>query len=343
MTVTPKSILRTPLLAPGLILSALLAVAATGCGGSGAPGGGSARGKVVVDGSSTVFRISRQAQLAYSKEEPDVTVNVGNHGTGGGFGRYLQGEVDIIDASRDAKPEEESQAKEKGFEWTRFVVGYDGITVVVNPKNQAINTLTVDQLRKLYASDSKVQTWKELDPAWPAEKIVLYAPDTDSGTYEFFVEEVIGKEDINKGNRPDVQPSPDDNVLVRGVSGDANGIGYFGYAYYAANQDKLKAVAIQNGADGEPVKPTLETVLAGDYKPLSRPLYIFVKNESLKRPEVAGFVRYYLDHVAPLAEQAGYVPPTEADRQANAAALDARLGGSAPTQPASPPSAEAAE
>lgn len=304
-----------------VMLSALLALVSAGCGGGGIEEGG----KVVVDGSSTVFRISRQAQLAYNKEKPEVTVNVGNHGTGGGFGRYLQGEVDIVDASRDAKPEEQSRAESNGLAWTRFVVGYDGITVVVNPENQAVSTLTVDQLKKLYAPESQVQTWKDLDPAWPAEKIVLYAPDTDSGTFEYFHEAILGP-DIPKQQRPDVQPSPDDNVLVRGVEGDLNGIGYFGFAYYNANQEGLKAVAIQDGPDANPVAPSLETILKGDYKPLSRPLYIFVKNAALKRPEVAGFVRYYLDNADRFASKAGYVPPTEADRKANTEALAKAVG-----------------
>lgn len=321
--------------------AALLVLATVGCGGGSERGnapGARGSGKVVIDGSSTVFRISRAAQLGYSKVNPDVAVNVGNHGTGGGFSRYLQGEIDIIDASRDAKPEERSEAESKGLAWTRLLVGYDGITVVVNPRNQAVKSLTVAQLKALYAPDSDVRTWSQLDPSWPAEKIVLYAPDTDSGTFEYFHGAVLGK-DAPRSHRKDVQPSPDDNVLVRGVEGDANGIGYFGYAYYAANKGKLRAVPIRNGPDARPVEPTMETILAGDYAPLSRPLYIFVKNDALKRPEVAAFVKYYLENVAPLAAKAGYVPPTDDDRRANATALERAIGSPSPPDA---PKAEAA-
>ncbi len=304
------------------VLSVLTASVLTGCGGdsgSGGPGGGET-GTVVVDGSSTVYRISRAAQLGFKKLEPDIKILVGNHGTGGGFGRYLQGEVDIIDASRDAKPEEESQAKEKGLEWTRFLVGYDGITVVVNPKNDFVKSLTVEQLKRLFAPDSTVTTWKQLDPSWPDRKIVLYAPDTDSGTFEFFTEEIVGK-DV-KTQRPDVQVSPDDNTLVTGVKNDVDGLGYFGYAYFAANQEKLRAVPIQKDAQSQPVEPNLASILSKEYAPLSRPLYIFVKNASIQRPAVAKFVQYYLANIDKLASDGGYVPPTKDDQAANQAALE---------------------
>ena len=261
---------------------------------------------MVVDGSSTVFRISKAAQEAYADVKPDVTVVVDNHGTGGGFSKYLQGEVDIVDASRDAKPDEAAKAKAQGIEWTRFLVGYDGITVVVNPKNDFVKSLTVEQLKTIWAPDSKVKTWKDVDPSWPDRKIVLYSPDHDSGTFEFFTEAVVGKA---KSQREDVQASSDDNILVNGVSGDPDGLGYFGYAYYAANAEKLRAVPVQNGADAKPVMPSPETVLDKSYAPLSRPLYIFVKNSALRRPEVAGFVKYYLDNAAKFAEKAGYVAP----------------------------------
>src|SRR4051812_23999399 len=170
-----------------------LALTLSGCGGGGGTGADSDSGTVVVDGSSTVFRISKEAQLAYSPGHPDVTVVVDNHGTGGGFSRYLQGEVDVVDASRDAKPDEAEKAKSQGIDWTRFLVGYDGITVVVNPKNDFVKSLTVGQLKALWSPGSTVKTWKDLDPSWPDRKIVLYSPDSDSGTFEFFTEAVVGK------------------------------------------------------------------------------------------------------------------------------------------------------
>ncbi len=302
-----------------------MAMALAGCGGGN--GGTKSSSDVVVDGSSTVFRISTAAMEAYSQVNPEVNVVVENHGTGGGFSRYLQGEVDIVDASRPAKPDEESKARAQGIEWTRFLIGYDGITVVVNPENEAIKVLSVAQLKAIWAPESTVKTWKDVDPSWPDRKIVLYCPDRDSGTFEFFTEAIVGKA---KSQREDVQASSDDNLLVKGVAGDRDGLGYFGYAYYSANKDKLRSVAIQAGADAAAVAPSPETVLDKSYTPLARPLYIYAKNSALRRPEVAGFVKYYLENVGTLVGKAGYVAPTAADQAANRAALATAPGGSKP-------------
>jgi phosphate transport system substrate-binding protein len=251
-----------------------------------------------------------------------VTVVVDNHGTGGGFSRYLQGEVDLVDASRPAKPDEEAgiRAKARGLDWTRFVVGYDGITLVVHPKNDFVKALTVAQLKAIWEPNSKVATWKDVDPSWPDRKIVLYSPDRDSGTFEFFTEAVMGEA---KSQREDVQASSDDNTLVNGVAGDPDGLGYFGYAYLAENAQKLRAVAIQKGPEAPAVLPSPATVLDKSYAPLSRPLYLYAKNAALRRPEVLGFVKYYLDNVAELATRARYVAPTAEDQAANQAALSA--------------------
>jgi phosphate transport system substrate-binding protein len=313
----------------------VLALGLAGCGGSGAGSGGGATspsaklsGTVLIDGSSTVFRISKVAQAQFVEVAPDVTVVVDNHGTGGGFSRYLQGEVDIIDASRDAKHDEESKSKEKGIEWTRFLVGYDGITLVVHPENTWAKSLSVAQLKAVFEPKSKVKTWKDVDPSWPAKDIVLYSPDKDSGTFEFFTDVIVGKA---RSQREDIQVSPDDNVLVNGVAKDTYGLGYFGYAYFAANQTKLRAVPVQKGDDDKPVLPDKQTILDKSYSPLSRPLYIFVKNSAMARPEVSAFVKYYLENVAKLAEKAGYVAPTADDRAANEKALSAAPpSGSAP-------------
>lgn len=275
-------------------------------------------GEINIDGSSTVFRISMAARESYRDVKPGVNVVVDNSGTGGGFSKYLMGEIDIVDASRPAKPDEESKAKAQGIDWTRFLVGYDGITVVVNPKNTFIKSLTVAQLKAIWEPGSKVRTWKDVDPAWPARKIILYSPDNNSGTFEYFTEAVVGKA---KQQRDDVQPSSDDNILVSGVAGDPDGLGYFGYAYFEENADKLRAVPIQNGAESKPVAPTGETILNKSYSPLSRPLYIFVKNSSLRRPEVSDFVKYYLENIETLAKKGGYVPPTADDRSSNQKAL----------------------
>jgi phosphate transport system substrate-binding protein len=279
---------------------------------------------VVVDGSSTVFRISNAAQEAYNRINPEVDVVVDNHGTGGGFSRYLQGEVDLVDASRPAKPDEEAKAKAQGLDWTRFLVGYDGITVVINPGNAAVKELTVDQLKAIWSPGSTVKTWKDVDSTWPDQRIVLYSPDRDSGTFEFFTEAINGKA---KSQREDVQASSDDNILVKGVAGDRDGLGYFGYAYFTANKDKLRAVPIKNGPDAPAIGPSPETILDKTYSPLARPLYLYAKNSALRRPEVAAFLKYYLENVGSLAEKAGYVAPTGDDQAANRKAMGA-IGGS---------------
>ncbi|WP_250846890.1 PstS family phosphate ABC transporter substrate-binding protein [Aquisphaera insulae] len=340
-------------MAAGLFTFVLL-LAGCGGGGDGEGGGpgGSKSGTVVVDGSSTVFRISRAAQEAFESVNPNTTVVVDNHGTGGGFSRYLQGEVDVVDASRDAKPDEEAKAKAQGIEWTRFTVGNDGITVVVNARNTVVQSLTVEQLKKLWEPGSTVKTWKDLNPAWPDRQIRLYSPDNDSGTYEFFVEAIVGKpKPVNAdpaakdqpkpaakgGQRDGVQQSSDDNTLVNGVANDEDAIGYFGYAYYAANKERVKPVAVQNGADAKPVLPSAETIADKSYRPLSRPLYIFVKNSAARRPEVKQFLGYYLDNVKKLAVDGGYDPPTEDDLKANQEARTKLYGAAAPETAAAKP------
>jgi phosphate transport system substrate-binding protein len=310
----------------------------SGCGGGGEDGvdGLKPSASIIIDGSSTVFRISKAAQEGFSAVDPDVTVVVDNHGTGGGFGRYLQGEVDIVDASRDAKPDETEKSKSQGIEWTRFLVGYDGITLTINPKNTFVKSLTVEQLKKLWSAGSTVKTWKDLDPSWPDRKIVLYSPDDSSGTFEFFVEAILGK---GTHQRDGVQQSSDDNILVNGIASDPDGLGYFGYAYYAANKDRLSSVAIQAGPDAKPVAPNPESIADKSYTPLSRPLYIFVKNSAARRPEVAKFLNYYIDNVGTLAQKGGYDPPTPEDVEASRQALAKLLpkGGGAEPAPAKTP------
>lgn len=303
----------------GLFSLCLAASVAAGCGEEADHSGGpnsvpKPAAEIIVDGSSTVYRISMAAQKEFSKISPGITVVVDNHGTGGGFGRYLQGEVDIVDASRAAKADEETKAKTQGIEWTRFLVGYDGITLVVNPKNDFAKALSVEQLKAIWEPESKVSTWKNVDPSWPDRKIVLYSPDNDSGTFEFFTEAIVGK---SKSQRDDVQQSSDDNTLVNGVAGDQDGLGYFGYAYYGANQDKLRAVAVKNGADAPAVLPSPATIADKSYKPLSRPLFIYVKNSAARRPELAEFVKFYLDNIEKLSVKGGYDPPTADDKKAN--------------------------
>ncbi len=314
-----------------------------GCGGGGGgEGGGNSAGSlsgtggssgggaktIVVDGSSTVFRISKAAQVGYGKVNPDIEVVVESHGTGGGFGRYMEGEVDIVDASREAKPEETAKATGK-LAWTRYLVGHDGISVLVNPKNDFVSELSLADLKKLWESDSKIKTWKDLNPAWPDRKITFFSPDKDSGTFEYFTEAVNKKA---RAQRSDIQASPDDNTLVRGVAGDADSIGYFGFAYYSANASKLKLVKIKG--DKGAVAPSKETILSGEYPALARPLYLYVKNDSLKRAEVKAFLGYYLENVVTLSEKAGYVGPTAEEIKANSGAFAGE--GAAPKAAQSP-------
>jgi phosphate transport system substrate-binding protein len=299
---------------PAISLAMMIGII-SGCGG-GSPTGAALTpaSTIIVDGSSTVYRISVAARDAFKSVEPAVVVVVDFHGTGAGFNRYFEGEVDIIDASRAAKTSEEAKAQSQGIEWTRFLVGYDGITLVVNPKNDFAKSLTVEQLKALWAPGSTIATWKELNASWPARKIVLYSPDNDSGTFEFFTEVIVGEA---KSQRDDVQQNSDDNFLVMGVKNDSDGLGYFGYAYYAANQDKLHAVAVQNGPTAKPVLPSPETIIDKTYAPLSRPLYIYVKNSAIRRAEVGRFVKHYLENVDKFSVKGGYAPPTAEDKAAN--------------------------
>ena len=322
-----------PIDRPRLSLAALAIASAlaAGCGGGARDGARPGGQSVEIDGSSTVFRISREAMQAFKAAEPGVDVFVNKTGTGGGFGKYLKGELDIVDASRPARPEEEAKAKEQGIDWLRLLVGYDGITVVVNPKNAFVKELSVDQLKTLWSPESRVKTWRDLDPSWPDASISLYSPDKDSGTFDFFTEAIVGKP---RSQRGDVQASSDDNTLVKGVAGDDDGLGYFGYAYYKANAASLRAVPIKKDKDSPAVAPDPATILAKTYAPLSRPLYIYVKKSALGRPGVASFVKFYVENVAKLSTKAGYVPPTAEDSEANRKAL-ASVGSPAPAPSAS--------
>lgn len=281
----------------GFILAiGLTACLAAGCGGGMDP--------VVLDGSSTVFRVSKVAQVWYDKVDPETDVIVESHGTGGGFSRYFEGEADIVNASRKAKPAEEAKAVGENA-WSRFIVGHDGITVVVHPENDFVESLTLEQLKAIWEPESKISTWKDLNPAWPDRRISLFSPDKDSGTFEFFTEAIVHKA---RAQRDDVQASPDDNTLVRGVAGDRDSLGYFGFAHYNANKNKLKCVKLA-GKSGKPVTPSLETILSGDYPALARPLFLYVRNAAAERSRVRGFLGYYLSQVTEIAQRAGYVGP----------------------------------
>jgi phosphate transport system substrate-binding protein len=266
-------------------------------------------GEVGIDGSSTVFPIGEAVSEEFSAEHTKVQAPVGMSGTGGGFEKFLAGETDISQASRPIKDEEKATAEENGIELTEFKVAFDGLSVVVNKENDFVDQLSVDQLKQLWIEDGKAKKWSDINPEWPAEEVVFFSPGADSGTYDYFDEIILDEEPIVKT----ATLSEDDNVLVQGVTSSKNAIGYFGYAYYLENKDNLKIVPIVNEA-GEAVAPTNETVESGDYNPLSRPLYIYANNASLKdKEQVYEYVKFYLENAGTFAEEVGYVSLPEAD------------------------------
>lgn len=256
-------------------------------------------GEVVVDGSSTVAPVTQAVAEEFAKENSEVNVSVGISGTGGGFKKFVKGEIDISDASRPIKPEEAEEAKKNGIEYLELKVGLDGLTVVTNKENTWAKDVSVEDLKKIWTDGSTVKTWKDVNPAWPAEPIKLYGPDQDSGTYDYFIEEIIGKEGKI---RKDYSPSSDDNQLVQGVEGDKGSLGFFGYAYYLEQKDKMNALAI-NG-----IVPSDETVKNGTYTPLSRPLYIYVNKKAFaEKPQVKAFVQFYIKNASELLKSVGYI------------------------------------
>lgn len=312
----------------GLITA--LAVVMTACGGNntdtsngstttgstnqGATSEEKLSGTIDADGSSTVFPITEAIAEEFSIANNDVRVSVGTSGTGGGFKRFVKGETAISNASRPIKEEEIALAKENGVEYIELEVAYDGLTVVVNKDNDFVDKLTIEELKKIYEPDSKVKTWADVREGWPAEELKIYSPGADHGTFEYFTEAINGK---SKEMRNDGQISfaSDTNAIVQGVSGDKTSIGYFGYNFYEANQDKLKVVPIDNGT--ATVEPTLETIKDNSYSPLSRPLYVYVNKAYLDKPEVKAFVEFYLQNVASILPEVGYValPQEKYDEQ----------------------------
>ena len=264
---------------------------------------------IKIDGSSTVYPISEAIAESFREERPDVRVTVGLSGTGGGMKKFTAGEIDICDASRSIKPEETKALEEAKVPFTELSVAFDGIAIVVSKENDWCDKLTVEQLASIWRplNDSPVMKWSELNPEWPDEPIELYGPGTDSGTFEYFTEVIVGEA---KSCRSDFSASEDDNVLVTGVSEDKFSLGYFGYAYYAENSDKLKLIGVAQG-DGEPVTPSIETIRSNAYAPLSRPLYIYVRNDLFKRPAGTPFIDFYLRNAGKLAEEVGYVPVSD--------------------------------
>ncbi len=275
--------------------------------GSGEASGSSGQADVVIDGSSTVLPIS-EAMAEVLKTSDGMNVIVGKSGTGGGFSKFARGEIDISDASRPIKEKEAAECEKAGIKFLELTVAIDGLTVVVNPQNTWCKSMSVAQLKKLFQPGSTIKTWKDIDPSWPADEIKIYAPDSDSGTYDYFIEAVVGETDGKKMLRSDYEPSSDDSILVDAVSGNKNAIGFFGYAYYVKSKDRLQAVAIAKAEDGSnPVTPTDATIEDGSYSPLSRPLFIYVNKASLKKPKVAAFVKYYMGEGQSLVSKVSYI------------------------------------
>ncbi len=265
-------------------------------------------GAVTLDGSSTVFPISEAVAEDFLGVEPRVRVTVGVSGTGGGFKKFLAGEIDINNASRVISESERAEAEAKGLEFLEIPVAFDGLSVVVNPRNDWVDAMTVDELRKIWQPGSTVRTWRDVRPSWPDRPIRLYGPGTDSGTFDYFTEAVNGRSGVS---RPDYTASEDDNVLVQGITGDENALGFFGYAYYIANREKLKLVPIDGG--NGPVLPSVETINNGSYSPLSRPVFIYLSKTSVRRPEVRAFVDFYIANAGDLAGEVGYIAMPDAD------------------------------
>ena len=256
--------------------------------------------------------ITEAAAEEFRKVHPRVQVNVAVSGTGGGFKRFTVGETDISDASRHIKPSEADAAAANGVEYVELRVGTDGLSVVVNPQNDFVECLTVEELKMIWEPGSTINDWNQVRSSFPDARIRLYGPDTDSGTFDYFTEEINGEV---QASRSDYTASADDNVLVQGISGDRNALGYFGYAYYQENADKLRAIAVDNG-DGC-VAPEPATIEDGSYTPLSRPLFIYVNLASMERPEMRAFVDFYMEHGAALTAEVGYVAADAAIYEAN--------------------------
>ncbi len=264
---------------------------------------------VQIDGSSTVYPITEAVAEEFQKANKGLKVTVGISGTGGGFKKFCRGETDISDASRPISKKEMDACKQAGIKYIELPVAFDALTVVVNKNNTWLNSITVDELKKMWepAAQGKVLKWSDVNPKWPNEKLVLFGPGADSGTFDYFTDAINGKE---KASRGDFTASEDDNVLVQGVSRDKHALGYFGFAYYVENKDKLKAVPVV-GKSGKAVMPSLEAVMDGTYQPLARPIFIYVSEKSMDKPEVRSFVEFYMQNATALVKEVGYVPLTK--------------------------------
>lgn len=290
-----------------LLAGAALAAGLFSCAGGGSKDAATTldiKGSVNIDGSSTVYPITEAVAEEFRAIAPNVKVTIGVSGTGGGFKKFARKETDISNASRHIKDKEVELCKENNVSYIDLEVAYDGLAVVVNPENTWVTDITVAELKKIWepSAQNVIKTWNQIRPEWPAEEIHLFGPGVASGTYDYFTEAIVGESGSSRG---DFTASEDDNVLVQGVATDKNALGFFGIAYFEENSAKLKLVAVDGG--NGPVAPTTETVSNGTYKPLSRPLFIYINDAAVKRQEVTEFVKFYLANASKLAKDAGYV------------------------------------
>ena len=321
-----NELMRTRMLPYSLILFQFcLSMAISGCGGppateraesGGTSGANSASTTIRIDGSSTVYPISSLVNEMYFEGHSEARITVGYSGTGGGMKKFIEGDIDICNASRAIKPEEVEECRDMGIDFLELPVASDGLAVVVSPENTWCDCLTREQLKRIWQPDNPATTWRDVDPNWPDETIQLYGPGIDSGTFDYFTEEIVGEA---KRCRSDFSPSENDNVLVTGVSSSKYALGYFGFYYYDENREKLKLLGIDGGEGC--VQPTMATVLDGTYS-LSRPLFIYVRTSKL--PQIGDFVEFYLEHAADAVREVGYVPIDNETQAKNLAQLAAK-------------------
>jgi phosphate transport system substrate-binding protein len=303
------------------------ATAADPAGQAAAPGAGAR--VIKVDGSSTVFPIT-QAVAEEFQAKQGVKATIGVSGTGGGFKKFCRKEIDIAGASRPIKAEEKQACAQAGIEFIELPVAYDGLAVVVHKDNTWVDHITVDELKLLWAPEAqgKITKWSQVRKGWPDQPVRLFGPGVDSGTYDYFTQAIVGKEHASRG---DFTSSEDDNVLVQGISGDRNALGFFGYAYYQENQDKLKLVPVDDGKpdNGQgPIAPSTETVVNGTYQPLARPIFVYVTTAAAQRPEIGQFVTFYLTEGRGLVKEVGYIPLPDRAYELARARFESRKAGS---------------
>ncbi len=286
-------------------LSIIAMLILASCGGNASKKSEKLTGDIRIDGSSTVYPITEAVAEEFRIEQPDVNVTIGVSGTGGGFKKFGRNETQISNASRPIKDSEIKICEENNIHYLELMVAYDGLAVIINPSNDWVDNITVEELKKIWepAAQGVVMKWNQIRPEWPDQEIHLFGPGVASGTFDYFTEAIVGESGSSRG---DFTASEDDNVLVQGVAGDKYGLGFFGLAYYEENKEKLKLISVDGG--NGPVFPSLETVRNGSYSPLSRPLFVYVNSVAAALPEVQAFIRFYLDNAPSLTQDVGYVP-----------------------------------